>query len=37
MTTKQSDIKNYFYNDLINISNFEPGILKLRQKNMERP
>ena len=32
MTTKQLDIKNRtycFYNDLINVSNFEPGNLKL--------
>ena len=35
MTTKQLDIKNktyYFYNDLINVSNFEPGNLKLDKK-----
>ena len=35
MTTKQIDIKNrtyYFYNDLINIKNFDPGILKLDKK-----
>ena len=32
MTTKQTDIKNrthYFYNDLINIKNFDPNMLKL--------
>ena len=31
MTTKQLDIKNktyYFYNDLINVLNFESGNLK---------
>ena len=36
MTTKQIDIKNrtyYFYNDLINIKNFDPSILKLDKKN----
>ena len=35
MTTKQLDIKNktyYFYNDLINVSNFEPDNLKLNKK-----
>ena len=35
MTTKQLDIKNktcYFYNDLINVSNFKPGNLKLDKK-----
>ena len=35
MTTKQLDVKNetyYFYNDLINVSNFEPGNLKLGKK-----
>ena len=35
MTTKQLDIKNktyYFCNDLINLSNFEPGNLKLDKK-----
>ena len=35
MTTKQIDIKNrtyYFYNDLINIKNFDPNILKLDKK-----
>ena len=39
MTTKQLNIKNktyYFYKDLINVSNFEPGNLKLHKKNMER-
>ena len=32
MTTKQIDIKNrtyYFYNDLINIKNVDPNMLKL--------
>ena len=32
MTTKQLDIKNrtyYFYNDLINVSNFEASNLKI--------
>ena len=36
MTTKQLDIKNrtyYFFNDLINVSNFEPGNLKLDKKS----
>ena len=36
MTTKQLDIKNktyYFYNDLINVSNVEPGNLKLHKKS----
>ena len=36
MTTKQLNIKNityYFYNDLINISNFEANNLKLEKKN----
>ena len=35
MTTKQLDIKNrtyYFYNDLINLSNFQPGNLKIDKK-----
>ena len=35
MTTKQRDIKNmtyYFYNDLINIKNFDPNMLKLDRK-----
>ena len=35
MTTKQLNIKNrnyYFYNDLINILNFEANNLKIRQK-----
>ena len=37
MTTKQIDIKNrtyYFYNDLINIKNFDPSILKLDKKTV---
>ena len=36
MTTKQIDIKNrtyYFYNDLINIRNFDPYMLKLDKEN----
>ena len=36
MTTKQINVKNrtyYFYNDLINVSNFEPGNLKLDKKS----
>ena len=39
MTTKQLYIKNrtyYFYNDLINLSNFSMNNLKLDKKNMER-
>ena len=35
MTTKQLNIKNrtyYFYNDLINITNFEASNLKLDEK-----
>ena len=39
MTAKQSDIRNksyYFYNDLINLSNFSMSNLKLDKKNMER-
>ena len=35
MATKQLNIKNrtyYFYNDLMNISNFEPGNLKVDEK-----
>ena len=35
MTTKERDIKNmtyYFYNDLINIKNFDPNMLKLDRK-----
>ena len=35
MTTKQIDIKNrtyYFYNELINIKNFDPNMLKLDKK-----
>ena len=37
MTTKQLNIKNrsyYFYNDLINVLNFESGNLKLDKKNI---
>ena len=37
MTTKQIDIKNrtyYFYNDLINIKNFDPNMLKLDKKTV---
>ena len=36
MATKQINIKNrtyYFYNDLINIKNFDPNMLKLDKKN----
>ena len=36
MTTKQLNIKNktyYFYNDLLNISNFEASNLKLDKKS----
>ena len=39
MTTIQLDIKNrtyYFYNDLINLSNFEASNLKLDKKSLER-
>ena len=39
MTTKQLDIKNktyYFYNDLINLSNFSINNLKIDKKNMEK-
>ena len=39
MTTKQLNIKNrtyYFYNDLINVLNFEASNLELDKKNMER-
>ena len=35
MTTEQIDIKSrtyYFYNDLINIKNFDPNMLKLDNK-----
>ena len=35
MTNKQIDIKNrtyYFYNDLINIKNFDPSMLRLDEK-----
>ena len=35
MTTKQIDAKHrtyYFYNDLINIKNFDPNMLKLDKK-----
>ena len=38
MTTKQIDIKNrtyYFYNDLINVKNFDPNMLKLDKKNSD--
>ena len=37
MTTKQLNIKNrtcYFYNDLINITNFEASNLKLDKRNI---
>ena len=39
MTIKQIDIKNrtyYFYNDLINIENFDPSMLKLDKKNSSK-
>ena len=39
MTTKQLNIENksyYFYNDLINLSNFSINNLKLDKKNMKR-
>ena len=35
-TTKQIDIKNrtdYFYNDIINIENFDAGLLKINEKS----
>ena len=35
MTTSQINIKNrtyYFYNDLVNIKNFDPSMLKLDKK-----
>ena len=35
-TVKQIDIKNrtyYFYNDMINIKNFEPNLLKIDRKS----
>ena len=37
MTTKQIDIKNrtyYFHNDLINIKNCDPNMLKLDKKTV---
>ena len=37
MTTKQLNIENrtyYFYNDLINIKDFDPWLLKLDKKNL---
>ena len=37
MTTKQINIKNkayYFYNDLINIKNFDPNMLKIDKKTV---
>ena len=39
MTTKQLDIKNttyHFYNDLINVLNFETNNLKLDKKKLEK-
>ena len=36
VTTKQLNIKNrtyYFYNDLINIKDFDPSLLKLDKKS----
>ena len=38
VTTKQMNIKNrtyYFYNDLINIKNFDPELLKLGKKSFK--
>ena len=40
MKTKQIDIKNwtwtyYFYNDLINIKNFDPNMLKIDKKKKQ--
>ena len=38
VTTKQINIKNrtyYFYNDLINIKNFNPKLLKLHKKSLK--
>ena len=38
MTTKQIDIKNrtyYFYDDVINIKNFDPNMLKVEKKQCE--
>ena len=40
MTTRQLNIKNrsyYFYNDLINILNFEANNLKLDKKRQDSP
>ena len=37
MTTKEIDIKDrtdYFYNDLLNIKNFDPNMLKLDKKTV---
>ena len=37
MTTKQIDIKNrtyYFYNDLINIKEFDPNMFKIDTKTV---
>ena len=35
MTTKEIDIKNRtYYNDLINIKNFDPNMLKLDEKTV---
>ena len=37
MTTKQIDIKNrtyYFYDDEINIKNFDPNMLKVEKKTV---
>ena len=38
VTTKQMNIKNrtyYLYNDLINIKNFDPKLLKLNKKSFK--
>ena len=38
VTTKQMNIKNrtyYFYDDLVNIKDFEPNLLKLDKKSFK--
>ena len=38
-TTKQINIKNrtyYFYDDIIDIENFDSNLLKIRQKTIQR-
>ena len=40
VTTKQMNIKSrtyYFYNDLINIKDFDPKLLKLDKKSSKKP